>query len=35
MFMPMMSASVAGKTFAHILNTPDPITVSGGMALLK
>ena len=29
------SAGFAGKTFAHILNTPDPIIVPGGMALLK
>jgi site-specific recombinase XerD len=29
------SASFAGKTFAHILNTPDPIIVTGGMVLLK
>lgn len=29
------SASFAGKTFAHILNTPDPIIVQGGMKLLK
>jgi hypothetical protein len=29
------SASIAGKTFAHILNTFDPIIVPGGMALLK
>ena len=29
------SAGFAGKTFAHILNTPDPIIVPGGMAMLK
>ena len=29
------SASFAGKTFAHILNTPDPIIVQGGMKFLK
>ena len=29
------SAGFAGKTFAHILNTPEPIVVPGGMALLK
>ena len=26
------SAGFAGKTFAHILNTPDPIIVPSGMA---
>lgn len=29
------SAGFAGKTFAHILNTPNPIIVPGGMGLLK
>ena len=29
------SAGFAGKTFAHILNTPDPIIVPDGMVLLK
>jgi hypothetical protein len=29
------SAGFAGKTFAHILNTPDPIIVPGGMTLLE
>ena len=27
------SAGFAGKTFAHILNTTDPIVVPGGMAV--
>jgi hypothetical protein len=29
------SAGFASKAFAHIFNTPDPIIVTGGMALLK